>query len=202
LSRRKDFSSVTLVFQESKPGERTRYHVKPFFWLPEEGLKERQRVDGMPYDLWTQQGLLDLSPGSDIDYHLVIEKLKELSARYKIREIAYDPYNAAHLIQDLDAAGYKLAEFRQGFLSMSDPMKELQSLVGNKLLVHGSNPILTWQAAALIAKEDESANVKPSRKSRVNKIDGIVSTIMALGVHMRNAPQPKRKSALGQFLDA
>src|SRR5690606_19195474 len=47
------------------------WHVKPTFWLPGEGLKEKSRADRVPYDVWAGQGHLRTTPGRTVDYEFV-----------------------------------------------------------------------------------------------------------------------------------
>jgi phage terminase large subunit-like protein len=184
LSRTTDFTALVLLFVETLLDQRRKYYVKPHFFLPGEGIHERSVKDGQPYELWAEKGLLTLSEGANVDYQQVFDRLKELSTIYRIQEVAYDPYNAAFLVQALQNAGFQLSPFRQGSLSMNAPLKELQKVVNERLMVHGNHPILTWEAGQFVVKEDEAGNVKPSKKSRKRKIDGMVSVTMALGTAM------------------
>jgi phage terminase large subunit-like protein len=72
-----DLSSVadlTALILISKQGET--WDVHPTFWLPEEGLAEKSRADRVPYDLWAQQGSLQTTPGSSIEYEFIAEHLR------------------------------------------------------------------------------------------------------------------------------
>jgi hypothetical protein len=53
------------------------WHVKPTFWLPEEGLYERARKDRVPYDEWHRQGFLATVPGASVSYEYIAEWLYE-----------------------------------------------------------------------------------------------------------------------------
>ena len=64
---------------------------------------------------------------------------------------------------------------------MTAPTKELERLVLNGRLNHGGNAVLRWMASNVAAEMDASGNIKPSKKKSIEKIDGIVATIMALG---------------------
>jgi phage terminase large subunit-like protein len=182
LSRTTDFTALVLLFIEVLADGRRKYYVKPYFWLPEAGLHERSVKEGQPYEQWVSEGLLSTSEGDHVQYTDVFNKLCELRKAVRIAEIAYDPYNAEFLVQALDKAGFTLSPFRQGFLSFNSPMKDLEQAVNDKMLVHGNHPILTWEAGQLVATEDHAANVKPSKKSRVKKIDGMVALTMAMGL--------------------
>ncbi len=63
LSSTTDLSAFVLVF----PIE-DRFVVLPFFWIPEEGMRRRDRRDRVPYTEWVRQGLIEATPGEVIDY--------------------------------------------------------------------------------------------------------------------------------------
>ncbi|WDI41516.1 hypothetical protein [Bremerella sp. P1] len=47
-----------LVFEQDD-----QYDVLPFFWVPEEGAKRREKRDHAPYIPWIQQRYIEASPG-------------------------------------------------------------------------------------------------------------------------------------------
>ncbi len=53
------------------------------------------------------------------------------------------------------------------------------------------NPVLTWIADNLVARVDPAGNVKPDKEKSREKIDGVVSLIMALDLALRH---PEKKS--------
>jgi phage terminase large subunit-like protein len=64
------------------------WHVKPTFWLPEEGILERSRLDHAQYDIWARDGYLDLTPGKSVEYEYVAERLREIISALSIKKIA------------------------------------------------------------------------------------------------------------------
>ena len=50
----------------------------------------------------------------------------------------------------------------------------------------GGDPVLTWMAQNLFIQVDKNENVMPTKAKSTGRIDGIVATIMALG--LANAP--------------
>lgn len=202
LSRRDDLTALVLLFDQQDNGTH-RYITRSYFWIPEEGIEQRARADGQPYVEWITNGQIYLSEGATVDHHLILDKLKELSATYRIREVSYDEWSADYLSTDLERAGFQIAPHRQGFKSMSAPLKELQTIVLNGQLVHGNHPVLTWNAANLNVKTDDAGNVKPTKRNRASKIDGIVALTMALSNTMRHQQhQPRTATALERILAA
>ena len=94
----------------------------------------------------------------------------------------YDPWNTTQLANELaEDFGIETVECRQGFYSLNEPSKMFEKLVYSGKLRHQDNPVLTWMASHVACKTDPAGNIKPDKKASREKIDGIVSTIMAIG---------------------
>jgi phage terminase large subunit-like protein len=65
---------------------------------------------------------------------------------------------------------------------MSAPAKRLEQLMLNRDLAYDGNPVLRWMADNVSLETDAADNWKPSKKKSRERIDGIVATIMALGI--------------------
>ncbi|AMU86668.1 terminase large subunit [Dehalococcoides mccartyi] len=176
LSSTTDLTSLNLVF----PLEDGYYRTIPFFWLPLDNLEMAARRDRIPYPIWAAQKLVRPTPGNVVDYSAVKVTLSELALKYRIREIAFDPWNAMHLVTELSDEGYPLVEFKQSVQNMSPPTKELLRVVLNGKLQHGGNPVLRWNADNLQLYWDANDNVKPNKQKATGRIDGVVALIMAL----------------------
>ena len=48
-------------------------------------------------------------------------------------------------------------------------------------VVHGGNPVLKWMATNVVMEQDPAGNIKPTKAKSIEKIDGIVALIMAIG---------------------
>lgn len=187
LASTTDIAALVLAFPPGTRGEgrgaeeEPVWWLMPFFWIPEEKMIERERRDRVPYSTWVRQGLVTATPGNVIDYGYIRNQINELAARYDVREIAYDPWNATQLSIELQGDGVLMVEMRQGFASLSAPSKELLRLVLAGGVAHGGNPVLRWMADNVAAKQDPAGNVKPDKSKSTNRIDGIVAAIMAVG---------------------
>ena len=69
---------------------------------------------------------------------------------------------------------------------MSPPTKELMKLVLEKRVAHGGHPVLRWMMDNVFIRKDPAGNIKPDKEKSVEKIDGIVASIMALDRAIRN----------------
>jgi phage terminase large subunit-like protein len=182
LSSRTDLTALALLFEDDDDG----MTVVPFFWVPEEGAAKRSRTDRVPYEQWIADGLLISTPGNVVDQGFIREDINRLAKVYKLKELAFDPWNATKLAVELDQDGIRITEMRQGFRSLSEPTKHLGALVTGRKLRHGGHPVLRWMASNMVVRQDPNGNLSPDKSKVTERIDGIVATIMAIGAALMN----------------
>lgn len=185
LSSTTDITALVLVFPPEADGDP--YQVLCRFWIPEESMRERSRRDRVPYDAWVRQGYITATPGNVVDYEYIFEQVDQDAQRYDIKEIAFDRWGAARVSQVLIEQGMTMVQFGQGFASMNAPMHELEKLILSRGIAHGGNPVLSWMAHNLVARQDPAGNLKPDKKASTEKIDGIVALLMGLDRATRHA---------------
>ena len=184
LSSTSDITALVLAFPPRSDDEK--YILLPFFWLPEDTLELRCRRDHVLYDIWQKQGFIQTTEGNVIHYGFIEKFIERLGETYRIREIAYDRWNATQMVQNLEDMGFTMVPFGQGFKDMSPPSKELFKLLMEGNIIHGGNPVLKWMASNVVMRQDPAGNIKPDKEKSVEKIDGIVASIMALDRCIRN----------------
>jgi len=171
LSSNRDITALVSVFPpEDSSGV---YDIHCHFFIPEDNLWERVKRDKVPYDVWEKQGFVTTTPGNVIDYRYIIQTILQWGEQVDILEVPYDRWGAAKVSQDLSEEGVTMVPFGQGFASMSQPTKELETLVLSKKINHGGNPVLRWMADNISVKTDPAGNLKPDKEK-------FVALIMAL----------------------
>jgi len=186
LANRVDIAAFDLVFP-TKSGD---YKSLSYFWIPKENMLARSRKDRVPYEVWARQGYIEATEGDVIDYTKIKADIIALSKVYDIEEIAFDPWNATQMAQELDKLGFTMVETRQGYKTMNEPTKELMRLILDRKMHHGGNPVLRWMADNLVIVTDDAGNIKPSKDKSREKIDGIVALVMALSRAMYYMKKP------------
>ena len=156
------------------------WHVHGRYYLPEVRVIEELDSNTARYREFDAMGLLTLTDGEVIDFEVIKEDLREFAGRFDVQQVAYDPWQATQLAQEMQAEGLLMVEVRQTVQNISEPMKELEAMTLRKVLAHGDCPILTWMASNVIAKLDVKDNIYPNKERPENKIDGIVGLIMAI----------------------
>ena len=152
LSSSTDITAFVLVFPPKT--EEEPYYILPYFWLPEETLMTRVTRDHVMYDVWEQQGHIKTTEGNVVHYGHIEQFIEELGKKYEIREIAYDRWGAVQMSQNLEAMGYTVVPFGQGFRDISPPTKELYKLTLENRIAHGGNPVLRWMMDNVYVKTD------------------------------------------------
>ena len=178
LSSTTDISAFVLVFPPRDDTEK--YIVLPYFWIPEENMQQRVLKDHVPYDVWERQGVLQSTEGNVIHYGFIEKFIEDLGKKYNIKGICFDRWGAVQMSQNLEALGFEVIAFGQGFKDMSPPTKELMKLVLEKRIAHGGHPVLRWMMDNIFIRTDPAGNIKPDKEKSTEKIDGAVALIMAL----------------------
>jgi phage terminase large subunit-like protein len=145
------------------------------------------------YRKWLNEGWLIQTGGARTDFKRIEDDIRELSKKYAVQELAFDPKEASYLIQNIQEwASFECVEMGQGPALISEPMKEMEAAIyagedpeATEQLKHNGDPILTWMMGNVVKKEGRGSSgpVKyyyPTKERDANKIDGIVAGIMAL----------------------
>lgn len=178
LSSVKDVTAVVAAF----PLDNGQIWIEPFYFVPEEGIRRRAKKDGVPYDLWAQQGLIFATPGDSVDYDYVRMRINEMYDRYDLQLVLLDPWNAQGIAADLERDAIPREFFRQSYQMMSPAAKSFEIAVLQKQIAHGANPVTDWMVGNVAIESDPTGNIRPSKKRSTEKIDGVVAAIMAFSV--------------------
>jgi len=172
-------AAVLLVIKNGKK------YVIPHFFMPGDLIEQRVKEDKIPYDLWIKKGLVSVTNGNQNDFSLVTQWFLSMVRNYGIRPlwIGYDPWNSQYWVKEMEDAGFTMEKIRQGIYTLSEPMKQLEGDLKNKLVIYDNNPILKWCFSNTQAKIDINGNIQPSKlNSKLRRIDGCVALIIAYAV--------------------
>ena len=106
----------------------------------------------------------------------------ELNNEWHVHEIGFDPYNATHFSNEMQAKGYTCIEIRQGVQTLNEPTKLFRDKVAQGKIVHDGSPVLKWNLANAITVTDNNDNIKLSKKnaSDTKRIDLLSAVIDGL----------------------
>jgi len=187
-------TELELVNRDDETGEEVKRTVSlnyriilvPMFWLPEETLKERVRVDRVPYDQWRAEKMIEATEGFIIDADAIVKyTAKTLPKRFpKIKEaqIGYDPAFATEIGRELrDTHGMLSVEVLQNYKYMTEACQVFEALVRAGRVVHGGHRVLRWNVENVAIKRDDAGRIRPVKpKKNTKRIDGVVASLMGL----------------------
>lgn len=174
IATEKDLSAFVLYFPDSG-------RVLSWFWCPEHNLDVRQAMQGIPYRTWADHGHIEATDGDFISQEVIGDKILSLAALYDIQLIAFDRTQAAGIYERLSTFGLKMMKHGQQMAHMASPTKKLLEVIGDQSLKHNGNPVMNWNAMNVVGVTDSYKRTRPDRDKSLEKIDGIVALIMALG---------------------
>ncbi|CUH68675.1 Phage terminase-like protein, large subunit [Thalassovita gelatinovora] len=169
-------------------------YVWVWTYLPagDHGFVKRAQTEKREYVGWRDQGWLEVHHGGVIKEDEIIKRLKWIRENFALQEVAYDPWGMKDLANTLDEMRFPMVEHRQGFASMSGPMKRVEERVAENLIRHAGNPVLAWQVGNVHRDEDAAENIKPNKKKSQGRIDAAVAMIMAVGRATANETKKRR----------
>ncbi len=175
-----DTTAAVFCFPDPQIDELVR--ILPLFWLPRAEAEQQQAR--VPYQQWSEQGLITLTEGDAIDFDRVLADLVGWFARFDVQRFYFDPlFQAEWLTQKLEAqTGVPRVEFPQRITHFAPVMAAAERLILNKKLRHNGHPILTWQIGHVQTYTDVNNNKRPvKRKANDYKtVDGVVAMLMSL----------------------
>jgi phage terminase large subunit-like protein len=184
LAHTRDLNAVCTLHRYSEEN----FYAKFQFFLPEESIELIPNHYRSIFSQAVTTGILRLTPGNVTDLNEIQEYIKQECERHNVKEIAYDPYNAAALVANLYADGLPVKKVGQGMAMLSNPSKTTEQLILKKAIHHDGNPFVGWQLGNCEVYTDVNGNVKV-RKNEADpsaKVDGIIAMIMALHCHLDN----------------
>ena len=175
-------TAATVIIE--KNGE---LYVFAKFWLPAEKIDEAIAKDGVPYNIYMQRGLLELSGDNFVDYHDCFRWLVNLIEEYEILPLmtGYDRYSAQYLIQDLEAYGFRTDDVYQGE-NLWGVLQEMEGLMKDGRVHCGDNDLLKIHLLnSAIKMSTERGRGKLVKLSPKDHIDGCAALADAFCVRQK-----------------
>ena len=137
------------------------------------------------------------NPGQEswrVDVLAVEDAIRRACKRWKVREVAYDPYLFTRSAQILAAEGLPMVEFRQSPARQTAATNDLRNALVNKQLTHsGDQDLRRHVLAATVLETDKGLRIAKAGRSRhAPKIDLCTALMMAHSRATWLASQKKR----------
>jgi phage terminase large subunit-like protein len=157
------------------------------FFMPANKIDELQQREGVPYQLYISQGLLQPSGENFVDYGDCFEWFRMLVEEYEILplQVGYDRYSAQYLVQQMEQYGFHMDDVYQGE-NLTPVIHECDGLLRDKTLQLGTNKLLKAHFLNVGMKQnEETRKIRPVKIDPRCHIDGFVAVIDALTVRQK-----------------
>ena len=104
-------------------------------------------------------------------------------ANHQVKAIGYDPFNAAMLVDELNASRLPIVKIHQGLMSLSPAAKETERLITEGLIKHTGHPFVNWLFENCAVYTDVNNNIKVRKGEDQNsKVDSMIALIMTVSM--------------------
>jgi len=181
LSSTTDLSALALVFPPQ--AKHADWRVVWDAFIPEDNMKDRVKKDKVPYDKWVAAGWVTATEGNVIDYNFIKARIVDYKTTYNVKEVCSDPALATMLLQQLTEEGLDCVPVPQTFVTLTDPMNQLEVLLKAGELTHENNLVAKWcfgntsiakQGSGLIKYVKETKGKTVVRTKRIDLMAALV----------------------------
>jgi phage terminase large subunit-like protein len=138
---------------------------------------------------WVEQGLIHECPGEVVDMTPVRDLVRDLTARFDVQSIGYDPAQITQFATECLEENLPMVECRPLVMNFSPAMKELEARVMSATYRHTGCPVMGWMVANVVCHRDAKDNIYPRKEKPENKIDGVIAECIALSRWLLQEPQ-------------
>lgn len=176
MSSTTDMTAVVACFKDGDT-----YIIVPFLFVPGDNLRTCGERDNAPYVQWAEQGHIKGTVGNAIDPREIEACIRDLCARFDVREIAFDRAYAQAVMGPLVDDGFPVVTIQLGWVTQSPALNELERAVISGKLKHNGNPALRWNFSNVSIHTDTAGNRTMHKGKSTGRIDGAFATWMAVG---------------------
>lgn len=182
LSRTTDLTAVSLVIE--KGGKN---HIITQFFMPQERYNVAINEEGVPYNIFKEQGYLTISGEHQVNYKDVFAWFVRLIKEYKIRplKVGYDRYCAGYLVEEMKESGFHMDDVYQG-TNLTPVLNTFEGDLKDGMYLIGENNLLKSHLLNVAVQiQTDDSRMKPVKIEKRAHIDGAVSIFDALAVKMK-----------------
>jgi phage terminase large subunit-like protein len=181
LAQNRDICAVSFLFLKAN-----KFYIFNKCYLPEDSVNTQR--DKQLYRNLQKQGELVLTSGNVTDYDVILEDIVNVANTCNVVSISYDSYNATQFAINATEAGLIMKSFSQTLANYNKPTKEFERLMYNNQIVLDSKTktIIKWMFNNVVLAVDNKGNIKPDKSIKRERIDAVMSMLMALGGYLSN----------------
>ncbi len=216
LSRKNDLTALSADWITLEVDKPIQHQLKTWYWTTLDGLEDREKADNAPYSEWVADGYLTAVPGAVIDMTYVAAKVQEIALEHDVAFLAFDVAFMLSFEEACEEIGFetwryegpgkpegrgmKLVAHAQGTrvmfedrqLCMPKSITKFEDAILDQNIVIDASPVTYSCAANAALIEDGLENRAFDKKRSRGRIDGLVTSAMAVGAAAMNEKPPKK----------
>lgn len=180
-----DLTATTIMFPPN-PYRKIypdKFVFKSFEYIPSKAIES---VNGSKYQQWNKVDphRFRIISGNVCDYDEILKDQLTLASNHNIQSIAYDQWNSTQYTINAEREGLPMNPYSQALGNFNRSTKQLERLILSDKCIIDDDPCVKWCFNNVVLVRDHNDNCKPSKTTRENKIDPIISMCTALGVYL------------------
>lgn len=162
-------------------------HEKRFvicdYFMPEEGLLEKERQWHVPLSTWVREKWITLTPGNMVDQREIKKHLIDTAHTLRPFDCGFDKWQTQSMMAEIhESKIMTCTEVPQKPSVLTDACRELLADIRRGEIVHFGNPVLAWNIDNVLMQEDgEHGGMRPVKvgSDKTRKIDGVQALVTA-----------------------
>ena len=168
-----DFTAVVVCVRNGD-----RLDVIPLFFVPEGNMQERKNAHLVKP--WVEHGYILATQGMTTNHAFTQNYIEQVASHVTVREVIMDRYRTELIEPALEDMGIVTVGVGQGYGGISPCVDTLESMILEKQINHGDNPVLRWMMSNIVIQKNPAGDRKFAKDRAEDKIDGPVALAMAL----------------------
>jgi len=160
------------------------FYFRTEYFLPEENANNSKLHEKI-FKEWKPNNYINIIPGNVTDYDFILDYIKKYEREhYRIKRLHYDRWNATQFAINATKEGLRMHPMAQTVTSYNTPTKELERLILSGKVRIERNTLTLFCFRNVLLYCDHIGNVRPIKTLNSNKIDGVITMIMALSAYL------------------
>ncbi|UTG99329.1 terminase large subunit [Macrococcoides canis] len=178
LSKRVDLTCVSINVIDHDDEGRAIEKIKQMYFIPQEGIVEKENLRNVPYRDLAEKGFVTLCPGKTVDYDMILDYIEWIFDNFEIMQLNYDKAMSEKLIEDIEMRfGIQCVEVPQYPAVMNEAVDDFEVQLLNRRVVT-DNPLLIFCISNAMMVTNINGEKAPTKRKSPEHIDGFVAYLI------------------------
>ncbi|WP_445774214.1 terminase large subunit [Shewanella sp.] len=183
LAQKIDLTAVSAVFKvpasDTESGK-IEYHLMQKHYIARGAInKASEQVQNL-YHTWSLQGYLEIVESTITDFDLVRDYIADLSKKYNVIEVAFDPAQGNQLMNDLrNKYGLTVVEVKPTPVQLNEPTKRVEAMIVDSCIKYNGDKVFEYCCSNALLKNHANNIVSVVKNTNEDKTDSLMAMIIA-----------------------